>query len=91
MILGENIRLRAIERTDIPCFVRWMNDPEVTQSLLMSSPLSAAMEVCHLVVHDCPASEHNDILVRETATLGSFPKALATFSHCTTLLILPPQ
>lgn len=44
MILGENIRLRAIERTDIPRFVRWMNDPEVTQFLLMSSPLSFAME-----------------------------------------------
>ncbi len=44
MILGEKIRLRAIERTDIPRFVRWMNDPEVTQYLLISSPLSFAME-----------------------------------------------
>lgn len=44
MILGENIRLRAIERADIPRFVRWLNDPEVTQYLLMSSPLSTAME-----------------------------------------------
>ncbi len=44
MILGENIRLRAIERTDIPRFVRWLNDPEVTQFLMISSPLSTAME-----------------------------------------------
>lgn len=44
MILGENIRLRAIERTDIPRFIRWLNDPEVTQYLLISSPLSQAME-----------------------------------------------
>ena len=44
MILGEGIRLRAIERTDIPRFLRWMNDPEVIQFLLMSSPLSMAME-----------------------------------------------
>lgn len=44
MILGKNIRLRAIERTDIPRFVRWMNDTEVIQYLLMSSPLSTAME-----------------------------------------------
>lgn len=44
MIVGENIRLRAIEREDIPCFLRWMNDPEVTQFLLISSPLSKAME-----------------------------------------------
>jgi len=44
MILGDKIRLRAIERTDIPRFVRWLNDPEVTQYLLMSSPLSTVME-----------------------------------------------
>lgn len=44
MILGENIRLRAIEREDIPRFVRWMNDPEVIQFILMNSPLSKAME-----------------------------------------------
>ena len=44
MILGKYVRLRAIEREDIPRFVRWMNDPDVIQFLLMSSPLSAAME-----------------------------------------------
>ena len=44
MIIGEGIRLRAIERYDIPRFVRWMNDPEVIQFLLMSAPLSSAME-----------------------------------------------
>ena len=44
MILGENIRLRAIEREDIPRFVRWMNDPEVTEFLLINSPLSRVME-----------------------------------------------
>lgn len=44
MILGEGIRLRAIEKSDIPRFVRWLNDPEVTQYLLLSSPLSLAME-----------------------------------------------
>jgi RimJ/RimL family protein N-acetyltransferase len=44
MILGENIRLRAIEREDIPRFVRWLNDPEVIEFLLMNSPLSRAVE-----------------------------------------------
>lgn len=44
MILGDGIRLRAIERSDIPRFVRWLNDPDVTQFLLISSPLSTAME-----------------------------------------------
>ncbi len=44
MILGDGIRLRAIERDDIPRFVRWLNDPDVTQFLLIPSPLSHAME-----------------------------------------------
>lgn len=44
MITGKNIRLRAIEREDIPRFVRWMNDPEVIEFILMNAPLSKAME-----------------------------------------------
>jgi len=44
MITGKNVRLRAIEREDIPRFVRWMNDPEVIENLLMNYPLSYAME-----------------------------------------------
>jgi len=44
MILGDNVRLRAIEREDIPRFVRWLNDPEVTEFLLINSPLSRVME-----------------------------------------------
>ena len=44
MITGTKVRLRAIEREDIPRFVRWMNDPEVIENLLMNYPLSKAME-----------------------------------------------
>jgi RimJ/RimL family protein N-acetyltransferase len=44
MITGKNVRLRAIEREDIPRFVRWMNDPDVIENLLMNYPLSHAME-----------------------------------------------
>ncbi|MCD6291271.1 MAG: GNAT family N-acetyltransferase [Anaerolineae bacterium] len=29
MIQGEKVRLRAIEREDLPRYVRWLNDPEV--------------------------------------------------------------
>ena len=43
-ILGERIRLRAIERSDIPTFVRWFNDPEVTKNLVLYLPLSQAQE-----------------------------------------------
>ncbi len=44
MIYGERVRLRAIERSDIPTFVRWFNDPEVRQYLLMHAPISTAQE-----------------------------------------------
>ncbi len=44
MILGKKTRLRAIEREDIPTFVRWFNDPEVRQYLEMYLPMSKAEE-----------------------------------------------
>lgn len=44
MILGQKTRLRAIERTDIPLFVRWFNDPEVRQYLSLYQPISAVQE-----------------------------------------------
>jgi RimJ/RimL family protein N-acetyltransferase len=44
MLIGERVRLRAIEREDIPTFVRWFNDPEVRQYLLMYEPMSKAKE-----------------------------------------------
>ena len=44
MLYGERVRLRAIEREDIPTFVRWFNDPEVRQYMLMYEPMSRAKE-----------------------------------------------
>jgi RimJ/RimL family protein N-acetyltransferase len=44
MIEGERVRLRAIERSDIPTCVRWFNDPEVLQYLAMYLPMSEAAE-----------------------------------------------
>jgi hypothetical protein len=44
MLYGERVRLRAIEREDIPTFVRWLNDPQVRQYLLMFEPMSKAKE-----------------------------------------------
>ena len=43
-IQGKRLRLRAIERTDIPTFVRWFNDPEVRKYLQMLMPMSLAQE-----------------------------------------------
>lgn len=44
MIPGEGVRLRSIERTDIPTFLRWMNDPEVRENLLLFKPVSSMDE-----------------------------------------------
>ncbi len=44
MILGERIRLRAIEKEDLPLFVGWLNDPEVRHGLSLYLPLSHAEE-----------------------------------------------
>ncbi|MGY4706330.1 GNAT family N-acetyltransferase [Candidatus Bipolaricaulota sp. J31] len=38
------MRLRAIERDDIPRFLRWFNDPEIRRHLTMFRPLSRAEE-----------------------------------------------
>jgi Acetyltransferases, including N-acetylases of ribosomal proteins len=44
MITGKHIRLRALEREDIPSCVRWMNDPDVVRYISTCNPLSMAME-----------------------------------------------
>ena len=44
IIYGERVRLRAVERTDLPKFYEWVNDPEVTLGLGMYLPMSNADE-----------------------------------------------
>jgi diamine N-acetyltransferase len=44
MLLGNHIRLRAIEREDIPTFLRWFNDPEVREGLLIYAPMGRVEE-----------------------------------------------
>jgi len=44
MIFGKRIRLRAVEREDLPLFVEWLNDPEVIEGLIFIQPLSSEEE-----------------------------------------------
>lgn len=44
MIIGEGIRLRGLDREDLPQFVTWLNDPEVRRFLSLYAPLSNAQE-----------------------------------------------
>lgn len=40
MLEGKKVRLRAVERVDLPTFVKWINDQEVTQFLELNPPMS---------------------------------------------------
>jgi len=44
MIVGEKVRLRAVERDDLPRYVEWFSDPEVRRHLLVYLPFSLAQE-----------------------------------------------
>ena len=44
MIYGDRIRLRGVEKEDLPKFVAWLNDPEVVDGLGMFLPLSSGDE-----------------------------------------------
>lgn len=44
MTVGEKIRLRPIERDDLPVYVRWFGDPEVRRHLAVYLPFSLAQE-----------------------------------------------
>lgn len=43
-LIGKRIRLRAAEKTDIDTFCRWINDPEVTENLMLAFPMSRVEE-----------------------------------------------
>ncbi len=44
MIVGKKVRLRPIERDDLPRFVEWFGDPEVRRHLAIYLPFSLAQE-----------------------------------------------
>jgi len=44
MIYGERVRLRGVEKEDLPKFVIWLNDPEVIDGLGLYLPLSMGDE-----------------------------------------------
>jgi diamine N-acetyltransferase len=44
MFYGKRIRLRRDERSDLPKFVEWLNDPEVRRFIMINLPISQAYE-----------------------------------------------
>jgi diamine N-acetyltransferase len=72
MINGERIRFRAIDRDDLSCFVKWINDPEVKQGIGIYLPFSMADEEDWFeTMQKRPAVEHNlAIEVKEITPQG---------------------
>ncbi|MFH1336727.1 MAG: GNAT family protein [Candidatus Zixiibacteriota bacterium] len=44
MIEGKKVRIRALEKTDMDEIMKWINDPEVMDNLLMRYPVSRYLE-----------------------------------------------
>jgi RimJ/RimL family protein N-acetyltransferase len=44
LIEGKRVRLRALDKQDLPFFVKWLNDPQVTEFLTLYQPLSLTQE-----------------------------------------------
>lgn len=68
MIFGERIRLRAIEREDLPRFVTWLNDPAVISGINLLAPLSLPQEekwFDHLL--EQPVEEHPLVIEVDTS------------------------
>lgn len=59
MIYGSKIRLRAVEKEDLPNFVAWLNDPEVREGLMIYLPFSLVEEEAWFsAMLSRPAEEH---------------------------------
>lgn len=43
-LYSQRLRLRAAEPGDIPQFLNWINDPEVTENLVLHAPISSVEE-----------------------------------------------
>jgi len=59
-LIGEKVYLRPLEREDAPLFVIWLNDSDVTRTLLVKGPLNRHMEEAFL--DDVYTDEHRLIL-----------------------------
>lgn len=44
MLEGKRVRLRPIRKSDIDHFLKWLNDPEITENLLMYLPVNEIAE-----------------------------------------------
>ena len=72
MLVGKNVRLRALEKEDLVQCQRWLNDREVTQFLLHTSPISMAMEEKWLESQQAIPPENGQVLAIEALSEGQW-------------------
>ena len=62
-LYGHNLRLRSAERTDIPQFLRWINDPEVVANLEVYAPMGTVEEEAWFdAMKQRPIDEHTLVI-----------------------------
>src|SRR5262245_56469675 len=64
-LCGDKVYLRPLEREDAPLLAAWLNDPEVTRTLLRSHPITLQAEIAYL---EKVAQSQDEV------TLGIVPK-----------------
>src|SRR5262245_41829341 len=82
-LIGTKIYLRPLEREDAPLYVSWLNDPEVTRTLLFYRPINLQAEVDF--IESAYRGEHEvtlGIALKETDTLiGATGLSLMDFKN----------
>ena len=66
MIEGKKVRIRAIEKTDMDEIMKWVNDPEVKNNLLMRYPISRYQEEKWIEAALSGDSQRNKVFALET-------------------------
>ena len=70
-LFSNRLRLRAPERDDIPQFLKWMNDPDITENLMLYQPISAEEEAnWYENMLKRPAAEHVMVIEIKTPVEG---------------------
>jgi diamine N-acetyltransferase len=59
-LIGTTVYLRPLERADAPTLVPWVNDPEVSRTILLHRPMNLEAEVAF--IDRVNASEHDVVL-----------------------------
>jgi RimJ/RimL family protein N-acetyltransferase len=73
-LFGERIRLRAAEKEDIQHFLVWINDPEVTEHLMLAYPMAQFEEErWYENMMALPAAEHVMVIeIQDESILGGY-------------------